>query len=149
MTTTLKILVGGVLILAVFSCNKKEENPRAPIISLINVSATTVEEFNNAVVINISFEDYQGDIGEADPDKYSLRVRDSRVSDDDWYHLPPMTPDNQELHIKGTYSIALDPLFLLGMGTQEDARFTIGMSDRNGNWSNTVTTPNVLIVDSL
>lgn len=142
-------LFGFVLIFLFCTCKKREENPQAPIISLINVSELTVEEFNNTVVINISYEDYQGDIGENDPDKNSLRVRDSRLSDDNWYHLPPMTPDMKNLHIKGTYSIELDPLFLLGIGTQEDAKFSIGLKDRNGNWSNTVTTPNVLIVDSL
>lgn len=142
-------LFGLVLIFLFCTCKKMEDDPQAPIINLINVSELTVEEFNNSVVINISYEDYQGDIGENDPDNYSLRVRDSRLSDDNWYHLPPMTPDMKDLHIKGTYSIELDPLFLLGIGTQEDTRFSIGLRDRNGNWSNTLTTPNVLIVDSL
>jgi|JI10StandDraft_1071094.scaffolds.fasta_scaffold244929_3 hypothetical protein len=130
-------------------CKKEDEDPRAPSLEFKSISASTVEEFNNNVVITIQYEDEQGDLGTEDPDNYSLRIKDSRLSNFDWYHLPPMTPDNQALHIKGTYSIELDPLFRLGSSVQEITSFSIEIRDREGNWSNVVKTPNVLIVDSL
>lgn len=132
-----------------FSCKKEEEKPAAPIIEFKSISGTEVEQFNNNLIMTISYEDYQGDLGNADPDVLTLRVKDARLSDFDWYHVPPMTPDNQELHIKGNYAIELDPLFLMGNGTQEQTTFSIEIRDRAGNWSNAVKTPNVLIVDSL
>jgi hypothetical protein len=51
--------------------------------------------------------------------------------------------------IKGNYVVTLDPLFLMGSGTQESTSFTIQLQDNAGNWSNTITTPVVLVVDSL
>jgi hypothetical protein len=132
-----------------FSCKKEEEKPAAPIITFKSISATTAEEFNNSLKIQIDYEDFQGDLGESDPDNYSIRVKDARLSDFDWYHIPPVTPENKELHVKGTLSVELDPLFLLGVGVEEYTRFTVEIRDRQGNWSNMVTTPNVLIVDSL
>lgn len=141
------ILIFGCLLVA--GCKKKDDDPRAPVLEFKSISASTVEQFNNNLLITIQYEDVQGDIGTADPDDYSLRIKDSRLSDFDWYHLPPMTPDNQSLHIKGSYSIELDPLFLMGTGMQELTSFSIEVRDREGNWSNVVKTPNVLIVDSL
>jgi hypothetical protein len=37
----------------------------------------------------------------------------------------------------------------MGSGTQESTSFTIQLQDNAGNWSNTITTPVVLVVDSL
>jgi len=65
-----------------------------------------VEEFQNNIVITFSYEDYQGDLGEMDADAYSVRIKDNRLSDYDWYHIPPMTPEMQELHIKGNAGTA-------------------------------------------
>lgn len=137
------------LVIFIFSCKKKEDNPTAPTLEFKEISSSQVEQFNNNILITIGYEDYQGDLGETDPDVLTLRVKDSRLADYDWYHVPPMTPNNQELHIKGTYSIELDPLFLMGNGSQEQTSFSIEIRDRAGNWSNAVRTPNVLIVDSL
>lgn len=133
----------------VISCKKEEEKAAAPIITYKSISSTTAVEFSNSLTIQIAYEDFQGDLGESDPDNFSVRVRDARLNDYDWYHIPPVTPENQELHVKGALSVELDPLFLLGIGTEEYTRFSIEIRDRQGNWSNTVTTPNVLIVDSL
>ena len=131
------------------ACKKKEEHPEAPVITFKSMSASTVEQFNNSIVISFSYEDFQGDLGQQDPDDYSLRVKDARLPDYDWYHLPPMTPDMAELHIKGDYALELDPLFILGNGTEESTHFSIEVRDRKGNWSNIVETPNVLVVDSI
>ncbi len=140
-------LILGALVMA--GCKKEDDDPRAPVLEFKSISTSSVEQFNNNLLITIQYEDMQGDLGTADPDDYSLRIKDSRLSDFDWYHLPPMTPDNETLHIKGSYSIELDPLFLMGTGTQELTSFSIEVRDREGNWSNVVKTPNVLIVDSL
>lgn len=130
-------------------CKKDDDSPVAPVITFQSISVINVEQFNNNPIIKFAYEDFQGDLGEIDPDNYSLRVKDSRLSDYDWYHIPPMTPDLKELHIKGVYSLELPALFLLGSGTQESTSLTIQIRDRAGNWSNIISTPNVLVVDSL
>lgn len=131
------------------SCKKDEPDPTSPIITFLSLSADSVEQFNNAVVIRFSYEDFQGDIGQPDADDYSLRIKDARVSAFDWYHIPPMTPDLKELHIKGTYELTLDPLFLLSTGQIENTNFTFQIKDRSGNWSNEIETSFIAIVDSL
>jgi hypothetical protein len=137
------------VVLSLSSCKKKDTDPVIPSISFVSISDNTVEQFNNSIRVTFDYEDWQGDLGETDPDNYSLRVKDSRLTGFDWYHIPPMTPDLQELHIKGTYLLELNPLFLMGNGTQESTTLTIQIRDRAGNWSNEITTPLIAVVDSL
>jgi hypothetical protein len=131
-----------------WSCKKDESaDPVAPVIAFKSISQTEVDEFTNSISITFSFEDFQGDIGFTDNDQLSLKVKDSRLDTEDWFHVPPMTPDLQELHIKGEYSVELNPLFLLGNGAHETTSFTIQLVDRKGNWSNQIVSPDVLIND--
>jgi hypothetical protein len=133
------------VIMCMTSCKKEDEKPVEPVIEFKSISATEVTQFTNEIQITFSYEDMQGDLGQADPDAYSLRVKDDRLEDFDWYHIPPMTPDMQELHIKGDYVVTLTPLFLLGSGGNETTRFTLQLRDRAGNWSNQIVTPVVTI----
>ncbi len=134
---------------SIAGCKKKDTNPVNPSISFVSVSDNTVEQFNNSVIVTFDYEDWQGDLGETDPDNYSLRLKDSRLTGFDWYHIPPMTPELKELHVKGTYLLELNPLFLMGNGSQESTSLTIQIRDRAGNWSNEITTPLIAVVDSL
>jgi hypothetical protein len=146
----LSLLLMVVAVSFLNACKKnEEEKPAPPIIEFKAISHSVVEQYNNSVQITLGYEDYQGDLGRQDPDDYALRILDARLANYDWYHVPPMTPNNEELHIKGNYIITLDPLFLLGTGEQESTTFTIQLQDNAGNWSNTITTPVVLVVDSL
>jgi hypothetical protein len=56
-----------------------------------------------------------------------------------------MTPDDKTLHIKGTYTLELRPLFLLGNGAAESTTLTIQIKDAAGNLSNAITTPAITI----
>ena len=127
------------------SCKKEDDEPLSPVIEFVSISTDSVAAFSNSVEIVFSYEDLQGDLGEEDADDYSLRVKDDRLGDYDYYHVPPMTPDLMPLHIKGEYKVILDPLFLMGNGASETTKFTLQIRDRNGNWSNSVVTPNVVI----
>lgn len=138
-----------ITLVLLLSCKKKEEVSLVPVIELKSVSETTVVAFDNEIRVDLAFTDHNGDIGYADPDIYSIRVKDSRLEDFDWYHVPPVTPDLMELDVSGNLTIILNPLFLLGNGEEEIASFTLQLRDRAGNWSNQVTTANITIVDSL
>ena len=135
--------------LSLFSCKKEEEANPIPEITLDSVSETLVQSFDNTIEIHLSYKDETGDIGYQDPDTYSLRIKDSRLSDYDWYHIPPLTPNNEELNIEGSFTVSLNSLFLLGSGDQETTILTLQLKDRAGNWSNVIQTPDILIVDSL
>ena len=88
-------------------------------------------------------------MGTIDADDLTLRVKDSRLGDFDWYHVPPLTPNSEELEIEGVFSVQLNPLFLLGNGVEESTNFTFQLKDQAENWSNQITTPTVIIRESL
>lgn len=129
-------------------CKKEETIDRIPSIEFVSISASEVMEFTNAVEVVISYKDGDGDLGSPNPDVNTLRVKDSRLLEYDWYHVPPMTPDLQELQIEGSYTVTLNPLFILGNGSSEEATFTLQIKDRAGNWSNAIVTPAVQIIES-
>ena len=142
------IIIVASLVLA--SC-KKDENEITvyPEILFESISHSEVVQFENNVSISFSYKDGDGDLGYQDPDTYSLRIKDARLEDYDWFHIPPLTPDLLPLNIEGTFTVELQPLFLLGNGNQETTTFTLQVKDRAGNWSNQLVTPVVLIKDSL
>lgn len=133
------------LAMGIWSCHKKDGNPIVPNIEFKSISSVDVVEFDNQIDVVFSYEDFQGDLGNIDPDINTLKVKDSRLVDWDWYHIPPMTPDNKELHIKGDFTLKLRPLFLIGNSTSESTVLTIQILDREGNVSNQIQTPPVTI----
>lgn len=140
------ILLSSLFVLG--SCRKnKDDEPMNPVIALLSVSADSVVQYNNALQITFSYEDLQGDLGDPNPDVFQLSVKDARLSAADWYHIPPMTPDLQELHIKGNYVLNLRPLFLLGNGSVETTQLTIQITDRAGNKSNEIKTGTITITE--
>lgn len=144
-----KLLIYLSCFLFLAACKKEEEINEVPEITFDSISSTTVVEFDNNISITVAYSDENGDIGYQDPDTYSLRVKDSRLAEYDWYHIPPLTPEMGELNIEGTFTVELNSLFLLGNSTQETTTFTLQLKDRSGNWSNQIVTPVVMIVDSL
>ncbi len=143
-----KILLFALVSLAFLGCKKDEEeedNPASPVLTFVSISSNEAVSYNNDLKVIFSYEDFQGDIGEEDPDNLTLWVKDARLDAADYYHVPPMTPENQELHIKGNYEVSLNTLFLLGNGAAETTKFTIQLRDRAGNVSNIIETTPVTI----
>lgn len=133
----------GILLIA---CKKENaEINRIPEIEYKGINKTSFIQFQDSVIITIGYKDQDGDIGENDPNIYSLSVKDSRLEESDWYHIPPVTPNNEELHVQGTLQIKLNTLFLLGNGGIEYTRLSIQLQDRSGNLSNAILTPELTI----
>lgn len=131
------------------SCKKEEENEvqnTAPTISITSLSADSIKEFVDSVVVEISYRDAQGNLGSIDPDVNDLEVKDSRLSQPDFYHVKPLAPEGFTLNISGKLRIRLNTLFLLGIGDQETATFTIRLRDQSGEWSAPVTSDPIKIV---
>lgn len=144
----MKVKVSALILLAAASlgCNKDKDNdPVKPELKLVSVSASSVAEFENAIQIVFSYEDYQGDLGSSDPDVLQLQVKDARLENADGYHIPPMTPEEKELHIKGNYTLTLRPLFRLGTSESETTTLKLTLTDRAGNVSNTIETGAITI----
>ncbi len=131
------------------SCKKDEEEPvqnTAPVISIVSLSTDTVKEFVDSVIVVISYQDSQGNLGSIDPDVNDLEVKDSRLSQPDFFHVKPLAPAGFTLDISGNLRVRLSTLFLLGIGDQETATFTIRLRDQSGEWSAPVTSDPITIV---
>ena len=132
-----------------FCCKKENDMPKEPVIELVSIGPSDVEQFVDVVMLRFKYTDGNGDIGEVDPDVPSLRVKDSRLSEPDWYHLPPLTPDQQELAIQGELELPLNTLFLLGNSDTEVLTYSIVLIDRAGNYSNELMSPPITVHDTL
>lgn len=117
-----------------------------PQISLLEQSATTLKAFEDKLVITISYEDGDGDLGNPDPDINSIFVKDARLEKADEYYLSPLAPEDARISISGTLQLELSTTFVLGNGTEEKTRFSIHFVDRSGNQSNTLETDEITII---
>lgn len=140
------IYLYSLLSVVMLSGCKKDDESAAPVIELKDISATNVVEYNNAIEVTIGYEDHQGDVGTLDPDEYSLFVADDRFTEQDGYHIDPLTPNLQSLHVRGSLLVSLRPLFIMGTDSTETTRLTFELHDRAGNASNRVTTQEITIV---
>ena len=127
------------------ACSKDSASGGAPVIKLISVSSTSVKEFKDSLEIVIEYTDLDGDIGEDNPDKNSLQIKDRRLSAADFYFVKPLSPPGSEIKIKGQIAVKIKNVFLLGTGNAEITQFDIKLRDRAGQWSNSINTPNITI----
>ena len=144
----IKLLTFFAILFFLFGCKKKDlrENMDVPYISIKRISPSVVQEFTESVLLEIAYEDGNGDLGFNDPDILSLSVQDSRLDSADMYHIPPLAPSGEEIYIKGTCNVYLNTTFLIGIGSSEKLRYTVKIRDREGNWSNTVTSEEITVV---
>ena len=132
-------------ILLIFLSCSKEEDQVIFNINLLNTFPTEIIEFQENIYVRIFYQHPEGFIGFSDPDYLSLEVKDSRLSQADYYHIIPVTPPENSLSITGELLVEIDSPFLFGNGIMELVNFTIRIQDRNLNWSNSIITPNITV----
>ena len=114
-------------------------------ISLDQTMPTNLIEFQENILVAISYQHPDGYLGFYDPDYLSLEVKDSRLTNADYYHLIPVNPPNHTLSTNGEVLIEIDAPFVLGSGSMETLVYKIRIKDREMNWSNQVTTPSIIV----
>ncbi len=134
-----KILFVSLLVFIISSCKKEDDSLFN--ISLLSTSPISLQEFQENIIVEIEFEHSEGFMGFYDPDYLSLEVKDSRLTNADYYHLIPLNPPDNELEIKGIIQLEIDAPFILGSGNLETLFFTMRIQDREGEWSNDISTP--------
>jgi hypothetical protein len=127
------------------SCKKDSAVSEVPSIKMLGVSSTDILQFKDSLVITLEYTDGNGDIGETDPDKNALQIKDRRLTNADYYFVKPLAPPGSGIKIKGTISVQVRNTFLLGTGNSEITNFDIKLRDRKGNWSNNISTPEITI----
>ncbi len=130
-------------------CTKEVDNgiSDVPKIEIRAVAPLEIQEFDGNATVFLKYEDGDGDLGYAEADSLSLEVWDARLSEPDWYYVPALAPVGENLSIRGELEIVLNGTFIIGNGTQETTTFTMRIRDRAGQWSNTVQTPVITIVE--
>ncbi len=119
-----------------------------PAITFDSISSTVVTEYEDSLVFTISYIDGNGDLGSHDPDATVIELVDNRDSVNLVfpYHLSPRAPEGAEVAIQGTLDIVLGNTILLNDGfPSETTTFSLRIVDEAGNWSNKVTSPEVVI----
>ena len=102
-------------------------------------------EFQENLIVEIEYEHSKGFMGFYDPDYLSIEVKDSRLTNADFYHLIPLNPPENNLSIKGVIGLEIDSPFILGTGNLETLFYTIRIQDRSGEWSNEISTPLITV----
>jgi hypothetical protein len=133
------------ILLTFVSCSKDSEISSVPFIKFLDVNSTSIKEFKDSLLIRFEYTDADGDIGEDNPDKNDLYIKDRRLANADYYFIKPLSPPGSEIKIKGIISVQIKNTFLLGTGNSELTQFDIKLRDRAGNWSNSINTPNIKI----
>lgn len=142
----LSLLALAVLVMGT-ACKKTaiRELDKAPVIRINQVAPTSIVAFTGRVEVELQYEDGDGDQGSLHPDSLLLEVRDDRLTAPDYYFVPPLSPENSNVPIRGTIRFRLNGTFLFGNGATESTIYCIRLRDRSGQWSNTVNTPQILI----
>lgn len=134
------------LLSASLACEKEDQAlDEAPSIELISIEPLTVVQFQDSVIIKVSYQDGNGDLGGFPADSVNLFVVDNRNGVPFEFRIQELVPGGAEVPIKGTLNITLQNLFLTGSGSQENVSFSIHAIDRAGNRSNVVNTPQVTV----
>ena len=144
-----QIFIITALLLSLAACTRTSPEPAfvaTPAITISAMSHDTLTEFVDQLVLNIEYQDGDGDLGNADADVNSIFVKDSRLSVADEYYLAPLAPEGSNISIQGTLSLKLSTTFILGNSNQETLDYTIYMVDRAGNQSNVIQTSQLLVV---
>ncbi len=135
---------------AMSSCKKETADEREgyteePVIELVSLNTTTVKQFQDSVIVTIRFKDGNGDLGRQNPDENSLYIKDRRLPNADYYHIPPITPTDVKFKTRGTIRVVVPTLFLLGNGGNETTDIQIKVKDMADNWSNEISTGTITI----
>ncbi|MBX7242571.1 MAG: hypothetical protein K1X92_12590 [Bacteroidia bacterium] len=137
----------GIVFTQFFSCASTDDpiGPDVvPKIKIISISPQTIQQFQ-PVEITVEYEDGDGNLGEENPDTKTLSVKDSRLPEPDMYHIPPLSPPDTEVPIKGTFKVTVRNVFLFGNGDSEQLFFTLQLKDKSGNSSNSEQTQTITV----
>ena len=126
-----------------FSC-KKEESIR-PFLVFESILPSSVQEYTDDIIIVISYSDVDGDLGENDPDIYNLFVEDSRNGIQYQFRIPHLAPDNNSIAIEGNFNISINGSGITDESSSQQVNYSIYVTDRAGNKSNTITTTTITI----
>lgn len=136
-----------IAVIIAVSCKKETEMAfsAVPKILLLEVTPDTVQQYQQKIDFVLQYQDGDGDLGFDDPDSTSLVIYDQRLAKPDTFFVQPLSPPGSKIAIKGILRISLPNTFLIGNGGIEKTIYTIKIKDRAQNWSNLVSSKEIVI----
>ena len=132
--------------LIAFACKDDEINyDPTPEIGIISIAPVIATEFQDDIIIRISYLDGDGDLGENDPNATNLFVIDNRINLTQAYRLPELAPSGSSIAIQGELDVIIPGTGITNGSIQQSATFTLYVIDRAGNESNHVTSEIITI----
>ena len=143
----LNIAVLSLFILLGLSC-KKENNEwsTTPELEFVSITPTSLIQYSSPLTITIKYKDGDGDLGENNPDAVNTFITDSRNNLTYNFRTRQLAPENATIAISGNLNIEIPSVSFLGDGNSETVAYSIYMTDRAGNKSNTITTSGVTVL---
>jgi hypothetical protein len=134
------------------SCLNPPDYPTVPHIEFDSLTKTFVKGAEiggqvvpDSIIFFISFTDGDGDLGPIGNDSAeNLFFRDNRTGFVYPFQFPYITPDGNIKDISGTIAYTLSPFFCNPGKTIDTLSYTIYIRDRAGNFSNEVTSPDIV-----
>lgn len=134
------------------SCEKEETisgDPLPPVSETpeiwLDAMPTSYAQFDD-VTLEVNYRDGDGDIGFANADSAVVFVTDNRDDILLTFHIGPQAPEGESIAIEGQLDVVVENVILLDQDNpSETTTYSVQIRDRWGNWSNTVTTPQITI----
>ncbi len=140
----LGLLSISLLSFAFVSCKETgaaPEKSNVPSIVFVSVTPNEVAEYSEKVVIRIKYRDYDGDLGENNPNVKNLFVTDKRNNVTYQFRIPQLAPEGSTIPITGELPIEIDKVALIEENnTEESLVFDVYLEDRAKNKSNVIST---------
>ena len=138
-------LIYILIMLLLFSCKKDDTFSVVPTIEFKRINPSIAQEYFDDINIIISYTDGDGDLGENNPDVYNLFVLDNRNGIEYKFRISELTPNGNEIAIEGNFNIKINGSGITNSLTSQQVNYDIYVTDRAGNFSNTVSTSSITI----
>lgn len=145
-----RFFIGATASLFLFfqGCKKKTVSfSPIPAISFVSIAPSTAHEYRENVSITLSYQDGDGNLGDANPDARNVFVTDNRTGVTISMRLPDLSTPKGTPPIEGQVIITLPPPVLNNVSsTSETGDYSVYVKDKAGNPSNTIKTSPITVV---
>ncbi len=155
------LFILGALLSAISSCKKdviiptvkndtiydySEQVSDTPKIAFVSISPGVVTEYQDSIVIVISYIDGGGDLGENQANAKNLFVTDPRNNITYNYRIPQLAPTGSNINVQGKFSILISSTAITDNSTSQTFQYSIYIQDRAGHTSNVISTSDLKVV---
>ena len=139
-------LLGSLMWLS--SCKKDVETMSiVPEISFVSIGPGSIYQNKDSVIIRISYRDGDGDLGENNSDVQNAEITNFRNNLTYKFRIRQLAPTNANVAIQGELEFIIPGVAMENPSlSSESTSFSIKITDRAGNTSNSVTSNSIIVL---